>query len=203
MFKDLKNFKLDTPHSRLKFLRSLSGLTRNEIEQKYLLPNITLRRWESGQIAISDKGIKKCLSFYEKEGIIVSESWIKEGIGQFPYFAIDFGNQEHNTDVDINYFKTTYSNCIAYEIKNEEMLPKYKPKELVIGFIHIGGLWDLHNKDCIVLLDTNEILLRKLIITDDNCLNLMCTNSMATKSPLLINIKSKFLAPVVWHKVEN
>lgn len=200
---DLKDSKLGTPYARLRFIRALSGLTRKEIEEKYHLPEITLRKWETGKLLISKKGAEKCLIIYKNENIIATETWLYNGTGPRPYLAIEFGNQNDLNDKIASYFKEIYQNCIVLKINDETMLPRYKLNELVVGDVYRDDLKKLHNKDCIVLLDSDEVLLRKFIFFNEDSYSLMCTNPSATNEPILNNVNIKFLAPVLWHQVEG
>jgi transcriptional regulator with XRE-family HTH domain len=200
---DLKDSKLNTPYARLRFIRALSGLTRKEIEAKYDLPEITLRKWETGKLLISKKGAKKCLIIYKNENIIATEEWLYNGTGSHPYLSIEFGNQNDYSDKIVSYFKEIYQNCIVLKINDEAMLPIYKTSELVVGDVYRGNLEKLHNKDCIIILDNDEILLRKFIFINEHSYCLMCTNPSATSEPILNNVNIKFLAPVLWHQVKS
>lgn len=198
-----KDSKLNTPYSRLRFIRSLSGLSRKYIEEKYHLPEITLRKWETGTLSISKKGVQKCLKIYENENIFTTEAWIYNGIGPLPYLAIEFEyqDQDHLHKKIISYFKKIYQNCIVLQIKDETMLPIYQPNEIVIGDVHRGEIQKLHNKDCIVLLANDELILRKFVYYNDSSFSLVCTNSNATRQ--LDNTSIKVLAPVLWHKIKD
>ena len=68
------NLQLSTVFARLRFIRSMSGLTRDEMAEKYAIPEITLRRWETGSVPLSKKGLQRCLSAYMQEGIIATET---------------------------------------------------------------------------------------------------------------------------------
>lgn len=199
---DNNDNKLNTPNTRLRFLRSLSGLTRNAIEQKYQLPEITLKKWETGTAPLTDKGISKCIKIYNQEGIAVSESWLESGLGAFPMLSYNIKSSDDNITSDISYFQKTYINSIVYQIDSEEMLPLYKPTETVIGLIR-HDITGLNNKDCIVALSDESLLFRRVLIKSDNSINLMCTNYYATKHPVLFDVKVKFMAPVIWHKVQE
>ncbi len=201
MVNNLKHANLNTPGGRLRFLRSLSGLTRAAIEIKYGLPEVTLKKWETGSLPLSDKGISRCVILYKSEGIIVTESWVKQGVGPLPNFSPGLGLVDFNIEQDLNYFVSSYQNCIIHKIVNEEMLPQYKPGELVIGLKYRGEIKKLHNKDCLVYIKGNEIIFRKLIVLQDATYNLVCTNPLTVINPILYGIKIESIAPVVWHKL--
>lgn len=185
------------PHTRLRFIRSLTGLTRLAIEEKYQLPEITLKKWETGKLAISDKGIAKCLEIYKQENIFTTHDWIKNGIGPLPTFA----TLNKNQDQDLAYFKNTYPNLLIYEIVSDEMAPKYNIGETVLGLIENKEFDHFHNLDCLLRLQSGEIIFRKLIIHNQNKINLACTNNSTAKNFILFDVQPEAIAPVFWHKI--
>ncbi len=199
------NARLNAPNERLRFLRSLTNLTRKDIAEKYNLPTVTLNKWETGSLSLSDKGIIKCLNIYKCEGVIATEDWIKSGDGPLPYIMNSSNKLLHqgeykNFENDINYYKNTYSNCVVFEINGDEMLPTYKSGDIVIGYIYTNDYKYLNNKICIITLENNEQLLRKLLVVDNNQYNLHCINPLTTaKESILFNVTILQIAPVIWH----
>ena len=191
----------DSTFSRLRFISALSGLTRNEITAKYNIPEVTLRRWETGSIPLTKKGARRCIDMYKQEGIIATESWIFTGEGARPFIALDFDSQHKNHSKIVDYFHQSLNNCVVYKIPDNSMLPKYSMNELVIGDVFIGDISRMHNRDCIVFLDNEKLLLRKLIYTDEDNVSLICTNTTSTKNAVLHNMEMKYIAPVLWHQV--
>lgn len=195
------NSKHESVFSRLRFVRSLSGLTRNEIEKKYGLPEITLKRWETGNIPLSKKGAKRCIDIYRQEGIIATESWIFDRSGSLPLIMVDYNTEYKYGDLIINNFYQTFKNCVVLRVPDNSMLPRYCKNEMVVGDIYVGDLAKLHNKDCIIMLDDDSIILRKLIYQDDNKISFISTNPTITENPLLYNPRFRYLAPVLWHQI--
>lgn len=188
-------------HSRLRFLRSLTGLTRAEIENKYTLPEITLKKWETGKMPLSEKGINKCLEIYRSENIITNKNWLRSGEGVMPTFY----QSETDDEKSLEYFKNLYPSCIIHNIPNNDMLPKYSKNEVVIGSIYEQEYKNLNNRDCIVSLNKNEeeiILLRKLLVNEDKTINLLCTNPENDEA-MIFDVQVNFIAPVMWHKLRN
>ena len=195
--------QLSSVYNRLRFIRSLSSLTRDEIEERHSIPESTLRKWETGRIPLTEKGLNRCLEMYKKIGIIASRKWVLEGIGPRPYLSIEFGEKEEFNDLIINHFKSVYNNCIVFKVTDETMLPKYSTGDIVVGNIYAGDLKDLHNTDCIILLENDDLLLRRFVYTDSTNYTLMNTNIKEAKYPLLINTDIKYIAPVIWIKLSS
>lgn len=189
-----------TPYGRLRFVRSMTGLSRPAIEHKYHLPEITLKKWETGKLPLTPKGISRCILIYKQEGIIVTASWLLHGIGPLPYFSSFISNIKSALDEDISYFKNHYPNTVIYCVDNEDMLPKYKPKDIVIGFSDEQNLETYNKSDCIVVLSNGKTILRQLILSANGKINLVCYNSMRANS-IMTDVKIISATPVKWHKI--
>lgn len=201
MITSSKHHQFTTPHSRLRFLRSLTGLTRSAIELKYNLPEITLKKWETGKLLLSAKAITKCITIYRNEGITVTENWLLTGTGIPPNLYPNDYVQSFSYGKDIDYFKQQYPNCIICSISSEEMLPKYKPKDIVIGFITEREIAIYHNLDCIIQMKNGDILLRKLLIAENSKPYLMCTNPLPNQNAILTDASIDIVTPVRWHQI--
>ena len=81
--------KKTTPSERLEYIRKKIRLTRTNIEKRYGLSAATLKFWEKGKL--SEKGLKRCIDIYRKEGVILSKEWIMTGNGLPPKLAINVG----------------------------------------------------------------------------------------------------------------
>lgn len=157
------NPKTSTPAERLKYTRKLMRLPRSYIEEKHKLPEATLKAWENGVSRLTEKGLKKCIDIYRKEGIIVSEKWVMSGVGLSPQLTLDVGRyfaselqypqrkakkgQVKEIDKEAVYakddnacmlreatfFKESYSDSVILMITDNDMEPVYQ-----IGD-HVGG----------------------------------------------------------------
>lgn len=76
---------------RLRMLRDMARLKRNEIEAQYGLPEATLKLWESGRAILTDKGIQRCIDTYRKAGIVLTREWLLEGKGLPPKISVMLG----------------------------------------------------------------------------------------------------------------
>ncbi|AIL64810.1 hypothetical protein NOVO_02075 [Rickettsiales bacterium Ac37b] len=200
--------RMNKSYDRLRFIRSLTGLSRKVIAEKYGLPEVTLNKWETGALPISEKGVIRCLDIYKKEGVIVREEWILYGNGPIPHIT-DQSNKIHhkgnykNFANDINYFEENYADCIVFKVSGDEMLPIYNIGDIVIGYIYQENYKELDNKYCIVTLTDNRQLLRKLVIANDKY-HLHCINPLTScKEPILFDVKIKEIASIIWHGITN
>lgn len=196
------NLQLSTVFARLRFIRSMSGLTRDEMAEKYAIPEITLRRWETGSVPLSKKGLQRCLNAYKQEGIIATETWLMSGQGGKPFLEVDCGVHQDQGPA-LEYFQKALNNCVVFKINDNSMMPKYSMNEIVVADVFIGDLAKLHNSDCIIMLEDETIFLRKLIYSDENNISFICTNPLGTNKAALHNVKVKYIAPVIWHQISN
>lgn len=199
-----KDSLLDNAHGRLKFLRLITGLNRSEISNKYNIPLISLQKWENGTLPISHKVAKKFIDLYKEENIIATEEWLIKNQPPSPQIFSE-GNiyQDDNIDPIIEYFQTKFTDCHIYKIQNNEMLPTYKPNDIVIGFTSIDII-KLNDLDCIVTTaDTNKIIFRRLMVTEYGIYNLRCLNPLTYIDPILFDVKIKTIAPIRWHRIKE
>lgn len=210
---------LNSLGKRLKYIRSLLRLTRAHIEEKYSLPEVTLKSWENETVQLTPKGLKRCLEIYRTEGLIVSEDWILEGVGLNPmasltiahYFSTPTQKELPKEDDEIcmlqeaNSFKESYQNAVIMMVSNDEMRPFYKPGDYVGGKMRYGeAIETTINKDSIVHLQDNERYFRRVVKNSLGLYNLVCLNpNENTAEPVLYNVKIKGVAPVIWHRRQD
>lgn len=201
--KKFKLSELETTHDRLKFIRKLACLTLKDMQEKHGIPPATLSKWESGKISLNRKSMSKCLAAFASENINVDAEWLFNGTGLQPIFISQITQDNDIDDLFISYLREKYQNCVVFEINDHAMFPKYKENETVIGDVYKGDLKNLHNRDCIVRLINNDLILRRLIINDEKSFSLIALNTDATDKPIINNAKMQYIAPVLWHKVNS
>lgn len=211
--------RLSSPAERIKHIRSISGLSRAYIQDTYGLPAVTLKGWENGTTILTKAGIKRCIEVYKKAGLIVSEDWIREGIGLDPtstlsisrYFSIPNTKDLPLEDDEIcmireaNAFKEYYKNAVMMIVSNDEMRPFFKPGDYVGGKMRFGQDIDSAiNKNCIVHLNNGHQYFRRLVKNSHQGYNLTCLNpNENTEEPVLYNIEIIGAAPIIWHRCKD
>ncbi|MBN8828964.1 MAG: hypothetical protein J0H68_09685 [Sphingobacteriia bacterium] len=201
---------------RIRFLRQMIGISRETIEKKYDLSSSTLFSWENGRLPLTDKGIKRCLEIFRKEGISVTEEWIRHGTGYEPIFTKESSsflvmpttkslpaNSKIDTLKEIEIIKTLYSDIIIYFIDTQEMSPKFNVGDYVAGKVCHNEIYELHNMNCIVHLETGEYIFRRIIVNNDNSYTLICDNPLSSPNPVIYNPPIKKIAPVMFHRISN
>lgn len=214
-----KSRVLSSAGQRLKYIRSILGVTRAYIEQVYDLPEVTLKAWENNKISVTHAGIKRCIEVYKGEGLLVSEAWIIEGIGLDPtstisvsqYFSeptkkkISLENDEMAMLQDANAFKEKYSSAVIMLVSNDDMRPFFKPGDYVGGKMRFGkDILKCINKNCIIRLKNQDIYFRRLMKNSKDNFNLACLNpNETTEEPVIYDVEIEGAAPIIWHRCKD
>ncbi|TAK73871.1 MAG: hypothetical protein EPO11_07750 [Gammaproteobacteria bacterium] len=208
--------ELANPGKRLKYIRSLLRVSRAYLQEKYGLPEVTLKSWENETTSLTHSGAKRCVDAYRGEGLIVSEDWIMEGVGLDPkttvtvshYFANPTSKELSLEDDEVamvreaNAFKESYPNAVIMIVSNDDMRPFYRPGDYVGGKMRFGEAIKVFiNKDCIIYLKNGERFFRRFIKNSVGGYNLTCLNpNENTVEPVLYNVDVDGVAPVIWHR---
>ena len=218
MTKDLLNTVQEnlSPGQRLKYIRSMIRVSRSYMQEKYGLPEVTLKSWENGTTKLTQLGAQRCVEAYRNEGLIISEDWIMEGVGLDPkstvtvshYFATPMNSEFAIEDDelamvrDANSFKESHPNAVIMIVSNDDMRPFYWPGDYVGGKMRsCEEIERSINKDCIVHLKNGERFFRRLIKNNLGGYNLTCLNpNEITAEPVLFNVDIESVAPIIWHR---
>lgn len=210
----------NTPGKRLKYIRGLLRLSRLYIQEKYGIPEVTLKSWENEKVELSISGIQRCIDAYLKEGVIVSSDWILKGIGMppkssqiitsyFSYPSLDFDKTNEDDELqmikEVDFFQKSYNDAVIMTVSNNEMSPYYYPGDIIGGrFRFLTEIETAIGRNCIILLDTGERFFRRLVKNKSGSYNLTCLNpEIDTIEPVMYNVKLECVAPVIWHRSRN
>ena len=69
---------------RVKMTRTLAGLSRKDLEDKYGISMHTLQSWELGRNPLTDKAASKLVEIFHSTGVSCSMQWLLEGAGKSP-----------------------------------------------------------------------------------------------------------------------
>ena len=73
--------KLDNYSQRIRHLRTLTNLSREQFEEEFGINRNTLKSWELGKNPITEKAASQLTESLEKGGIICTPEWLIFGIG--------------------------------------------------------------------------------------------------------------------------
>ncbi|MCL5260076.1 MAG: hypothetical protein M1561_00110 [Gammaproteobacteria bacterium] len=201
---------------RLRLLRRMSGLTLNQLADKYDIGISTIKYWECAKSeGLSAKGAKKILSAMLQEGINVSFMWLMYGVGLPPHF-IDarFCNQELTNSLnnsssleseasitdEISLFCNKIPNSITLTIFDDSMEPLFTSGDGVGGKRLYGSdLTKAIGKNCIIETADNQIICRKIAQGNGaENFNLFSINPHTVANPpFLYDVKIVSAAPIV------
>lgn len=194
---------------RIKACRVLTGLTQEELGNKYGIPTPSIKTWEFGGVVPRLEGLKKFSDALRNDGVFVNTDWILYGNGTGPSYSLDKTIDEANDLVDplfddIGIFKNmfkqfckkTKKNPVIFEINDEEMDPLYCKHDLIAGYLLSKEHYDAHfSKPVIVKLPDNNYALRYLHkVGEDEFFVSSLKNKQINK------IEISFLGCVIWHK---
>lgn len=201
---------------RLKYIRGLLKVSRAYLQDKYGIPEITLKSWENETTKISKSGVTRCIEMYKSEGILVSEDWILFGVGLDPKVSVDVSQYfsiPTNKDLpieddevamirDANVFKENNKNAVVMVVSNDDMRPFYYPGDYIGGKMRFNeNIETALNKDCIVYLKNGEKFFRRVIKNHLGSYNLTCLNpNETTTEPVLYAVDIEGAAPVIFHR---
>jgi transcriptional regulator with XRE-family HTH domain len=207
--------------SRLKSLREMTGLSRNDFHKRYGIPRGTLQNWESARFGgLTMKGAKNIIRAFTAEGINCDIDWLLYGTGSSPKFTEStqgHRNQELKKHHDVNehifeaetniitkeilLFRQNHENSIDIVVADDGMQPLWSAGDYIAGVKRYQD--DIRNtigKYCIVQTHEYGNLFRKLTQgEDENLYNLTTINhNSKIKKPVLYNVSVISSAPVIW-----
>ena len=206
---------------RLKSLREMTGLSRNDFHKRYGIPRGTLQNWESARFGgLTMKGAKNIIKAFNAEGINCEIDWLLHGTGKSPKFSehsqgirnseLKKHNEvnEHIFEAETNIitkeillFRQNHANSIDIVVADDGMQPLWNPGDYIAGVKRFQNeIKDTVGKYCIVQTQEHGNLFRKVMAgEDDNLYNLSVINyKTKIKKPVLYNVNVISSAPVIW-----
>ncbi len=207
---------------RLKRLRHLANLSREEFCEDTEITLATLISWEVGRFGgLSAKGAARAITRLAKEGVFCTPEWLLYEIGNGPEVKVDFKkSQSHQETIliesvipektaileELLLFRKLNKNSIDYIIDDDAMLPHYYVGDYVAGIKRFGDkIKSLISLDCIVQIDDGRLMMRNLQAgPKENSFNLISTN-LQTKSKysIMYDVHIVVAAPILWHRRQD
>lgn len=212
---------------RLKSLRMMTGLSRKALDEKFNISASTIQSWEDAKAGgLTEKGARRVIMVFKKEGIRCSLDWLLYGIGYPPQLSnklFDEGeegegesgrgapahasgevaNEDRAIINELLVFRQNNPDAVEYIISDDGMSPHYNPGDYVAGKRRTGkAIESVIGYDCVVETMENEILFRRLKPGNKpGTFNLVSTNLESTvKEPLMYNREILNAAPAIWHR---
>lgn len=205
--------------TRLSSIRKHLSLTRQEIQDKYGLSAETLKSWESDKVALTAKGLDRCLEIYRNEKLVLSKEWIITGegldprltaeIAKIPVNAKDYPNNETLNDFDLAlkevvFFRNLTPESVVMQVSDDDMRPFYAPGDYVGGrYESDKDQWNQNlGKDCIILATSGDVYIRRLAKNQKNQFILTLHNPHwgGAYEPVIAGVDILKIAPIIWHR---
>lgn len=201
----------NTSGGRIKLARSMLGLSRKQLEDRYHISVNTLQAWESDKNILTSKGAKKLNQTFIKLGLLCSEDWLLTGKGTTPILMEDTATlpNEMNEDIcilrEIEAFKAINPDPIVVVVNDNGMEPIYCIGDFVGGNKKYGEkIEELLGSICIIETMQGDTLVRKLLQSNKPYVyNLACTNIATDQQPITPDIKIRFASRIVLHRKKD
>lgn len=199
---------------RLKHLRELTRLSRQQFAKHYKLPYGSLQNWEDPKYGgLTKTGAPRVIAALKEEGIFVSMGWLLYGKDPAPYVSVSAllermnirqnANTVANESViigeELGLFKHHYKEALEATVADNAMSPAFEKNDQVAGKkFSPSQAASLVGKICIVMTENKQTLVRKLEAgSQPNRYNLVSINPNA-KSATIKNAAILSVAPILW-----
>ncbi len=206
---------------RLKSVRSLSGLTRKQLEKQHGISENTLRMWEqprSGSNGLTVKGAERMIEALNKTGVLCTIDWLLSGIGQGPMLyqqlhneiikplseivnvpEFNYNQEELAIQQEIQLFEKLYKNSIVIRVADNAMQPFVAYGDYVGGYRKEAvTLDDLVGHLCIIKLKNEMILCRKLLKNNEKFILSSINENANIKNAIEYDPDIEYAYPISW-----
>lgn len=206
---------------RLRMLRILSGLTRQELYEKAQMSPSTMNTWETGRVELTEAGAIRICAAFSKVGILCTKEWLLTGDGAPPRImtAVERSIFSENTEgflesepsysesvniqdlsiagditEELRFFIKIHNDALFHVVNENFMNSRYRIGDCVAGLI--GNPQNLLN--CIVIIEKEDgkTILGKLLAYNNGICEIFCDMKSAHKI-----VKSNKMAEVLWHRM--
>jgi transcriptional regulator with XRE-family HTH domain len=200
------------PAERIKLMRSICGLTREQFEKVSGVSGNTLRAWEEGTNNLTKKGAARLEAAFLKFNKFCPMDWLLYGTGLAPSLegliqscSISLTAKKADMEIatilrEMEFFATINPSPLIFVV-DDGMQPKYNSGDFVAGNKVVGDdIAKLDGRECIVMIADNQILCRRLFKSHQtNRYDLICLNPQATV-PEKLNVEITAAAEIVLHR---
>ncbi|WP_133139687.1 helix-turn-helix domain-containing protein [Legionella genomosp. 1] len=200
---------------RIKTARSLAGISRKDLEQKFGISMHTLQSWELGRNPLNEKTASKLVEILHSAGVSCSMQWLLNGSGKspslvnsdfvpFPVLDKDIApllSQESSIQREIEFFKSNNPNAIAMMVSDDTMEPSYSKGDFVGGIKYLNAV-DIEKclgHDCII--EINEGTYFRRLVKRNSGFALVCLNAQTeVEEPVIFTKRILAVTPIIWHR---
>ncbi len=205
---------------RLRRVRNMANLSRERMCNDEALNINTYKGWEIARYGgLPVDGAEKVIKRVTKEGVVCTANWLLHGAGLGPYVIPQYQQASPQTSHirhenpeqisilnETELFKEQFPGAVIHEITDDGLTPYYHPGDMVGGIPHYQEeLKKLLGKNCIVQLETGQLLTRQLKQSDvPGKYTLICTNVQTSiQKPILYDVTLVNAAPIIRHYRKN
>lgn len=200
---------LDSYANRVRFVRTLTKLSREGFEEKYGVNRNTLKSWELGVNTLTEKSAKILSDALNEEGFSCSPQWLIFGHGTEPRplseaddaLLLDSITQQSKVIYEADYFKKNNPNSIVCMITDKSMYPEFTPGDYV-GGVNVDIVTNLHNlvgTTCIATLNDDITVVRR-ILCGKNATIVLCPLNPQHEADVLKKEDIISIASIIWHR---
>ena len=199
--------------SRLKYAINMANVRVGKFSEISQIPYDTLNSWISEKRTLSfNKSVQICVTL-KKLGILCSPNWLIGGKGM-PPMSIESLSETfpENLGIDcavypqtilqlLNFFKSSFENCMIHLVIDESMRPCYEPGDYVGGItvdFELSSLKKLIGKVCIIEKGNGDVFLRKIAGVSESREMTLKTNSISHMPEKQPSQSLKNIAPVIF-----
>jgi hypothetical protein len=193
---------------RIKYLRKILRYSSRAFGAKCHTKDSTLKSWEQGRhTGLTTDGALSIVEACKKEDVsYCTLEWLLYGKGPDPEIKTGtFSGTASNTIAqELGFFQQLHANAIDIIVQDDSMQPYFFQGDHVAGIRYFAqDINKLVGLNCIVQLQTGEILVRKLNKGKmPDCYTLTCSNT-AAKQAIIENVPLFSAAYIIWTRKPN
>jgi transcriptional regulator with XRE-family HTH domain len=198
---------------RIRFVRSLTNLSREAFQSKYGINKNTMKSWELGINSLTEKSAHQISEAIKNEGFCCSPEWLIFGLGSEPRSIssdetiLNEISEQSKVIYEAEYFKKNNSNSEVVMITDLSMSPNYTVGDYVGSTLeknidHPDKLTKFIGKICIVHLLKEIIIVRKIIKGPNNH-TLLCPINTEYDAEIITYNDIQSIGRVVWYRTTN
>lgn len=206
---------------RLRMARAITGLSKQELQDKIGISALMLEIWETGRVELTEKNAIRVSDSLKLAGISCSSEWLLSGNGSPPrimdmlektmcFSDIDIPLQYINTDAkkdnvslllnedirkELNFFMAIHKKSVFHIISKDFFHQQYKVGDCVAGIE--SDVQSLVGKLAIGILDDNSTIFGRIACTTNDECKFFIDDEGTCKS-----IKTRRAAKVIWHRMQ-
>jgi len=200
---------LENYAARVRFVRSLTKLSREAFEEIHKINRNTLKSWELGVNTLTEKSAKVLSDAINHAGFSCSPQWLIFGHGEEPRpisqaddeALLEEITQKTRVIYEADYFKKNNPNSIVSMITDTSMFPEFKPSDYVggINLDLLQHLPKLIGSSCIINIKNNLVVVRKILLSHNEDI-LLCPVNTDYNADIIKKEDILTIANIVWHR---